>query len=184
MDLPLKKALSICLVVYGAPAMSAPESVFGVFAGQGRLYSSDINGETQNSESAGVRGIYFEQGFSDSISIYTNLKKTETLCFSRCYDLNASIGSIELSAKYSQELMPWLSGFGRLGANFYNVDRMLGSWHLAHNNKSDSGAAAAAALGFDFNPQGKVRVGLEYSFLSIQKSENLRTLSISFGMTL
>ena len=79
MDLPLKKVLSICLVVYGAPALSAPEGVLGAFVGQGHLYASDINGETQNSESAGVRGIYFEQGFSDSISIYTNLKKTETL---------------------------------------------------------------------------------------------------------
>jgi hypothetical protein len=106
------------------------------------------------------------------------------LCFKNCYDFNASIDSIEVSAKYSQELIPSLHVFGRLGANIYNSEKMLGSWRLAHNDKKESGLGAAAAVGFDLNPKGKIRIGLEYDILSIQKSENLRTLSISIGTSL
>jgi opacity protein-like surface antigen len=182
--LSVKKILGVCLAVYGAPAISASESSMGVLFGQARLYSSDVNGEKQDSDSAGVKGVYFEHILSDPISVYGNFKKSEKLCFRDCYDFNASIDSIELSAKYSQTLTPWLNGFGRLGVNFYHDERMLGSWHLVHDSKKDSGFGAAAVIGLDFNPKGKFRVGLEYNLLSIHKSENLRTLSISIGTSL
>lgn len=186
MDISLKKTLGICLVIYLASSMAEavaePTEVLGIMIGTGSLYSTDVIEETENSESASVQRLYYERGYSDSISMYVGIGGTKDLCFRQCNNFYISVDSIEVSAKYSQELTPNINWFGRLGANVYRKEGMLGAWHLAHNSIDKSGLGAAAAIGVDFNPRGKFRVGLEYNILTIDKNENLRTLFVSFGI--
>lgn len=188
MDL-LRKVLGLGLVVCSVSSMAdsvaKPTGMLGIMVGTGSLYSTDVNGITENSESASVQRLYYEREYSESITVHIGLGGTKELCFRNdCNSFYISTDSIEASAKYSQELTPNINWFGRLGAHAYRKEGMLGAWHLAHNDINESGLGAAAAIGVEFNPHGKFRVGFEYDILTIKKTENLRTLLISFGIPL
>lgn len=146
------------------------------------LGSVDTETASEKDDKESVSGFIYGYKYNSNLTINMGVVSGETYCIITCPQDWSSIRTLEydsyiLNAKGSLLLSNRWSVFGKLGANYYNLE------FSGENRASatDTGVGALLATGFDFRAYNGFGLGFEIAYLDMGNisAENY-TLNFSY----